>query len=176
MTTTVHRIVWDDAYIAASQRMLIGTRNWSTRVLYRWWGWWIPRIVIVGFIVWLIATGVKVAPISYAYFVGALLLNVFGELWIYRSLVRARAAHRNRGSTTIVTMSENGIDTSHPLGNSHLNWRAARSATVKADGVLLMLSSLAGLWLPDTALAEGGPDEVRRLVAASVSTMPTGRG
>lgn len=165
MTTTVHRIVWDDAYIAASQRMLIETRNWSTRILYKWWGWWIPRVLIAAYIVWLIASGAKVDSMSYAYFVGALLLNVFGELWIYRSLVRARSRHRNRGSTTTVTLSEGGIDTVHPLGKSHLNWKATHSTKVEADGVLLMLSSHAGLWLPDAALAEGTPDQVRQLVA-----------
>ena len=65
-------------------------------------------------------------------------------------------------------MSEDGIDTIHPLGNSHLNWKSAHSTTVNADGVLLMLSSHAGLWLPDVALAAGTPDQVRQLVAATV--------
>jgi hypothetical protein len=166
MTATLHKIVWDDTYIATSQRMLIETRSWSTRVLYRWWGWWIPRIVIVGILGWLIATGVKLDSMSYAYFVGALILNFFGELWIHRSLVRARGRHRNRGSTTTVTMSEDGIDTIHALGDSHLKWKAPRSIRVKQDGILLMVSSLAGLWLPDAALTEGTPAEVRQLVAA----------
>ena len=45
MMKTVHRIVWDDAYIAAAQRMVIDHQNWSLRIVYKWWAWWLPRIV-----------------------------------------------------------------------------------------------------------------------------------
>jgi hypothetical protein len=166
MTKTVHRIVWDDAYIAAAQRMIIDHQNWSLRVLYKWWAWWLPRIVIVGIIGWLTVTGVKFDWVFYGYLVGFLILSSFGEYWTHRSLARARARNRNRGSTSTVTLSSEGIDVVGALANSQLKWKAPRSITIKAGGVLLMTSNLLGLWLPDTALVEGTPDDVRQLIAA----------
>lgn len=155
MTKTVHRIVWDDAYIAAAQRMIIDQQNWSLRILYKWWPWWLPRIVIVSIIGSLAVTGVKFDWAFYAYIVGFLILSLFGEYCTHRSLARARARNRNRGSTSTVTLNSEGIDI---VG--------AVAIMVKADGVLLMTSNLLGLWLPDAAITEGTPDDVRKLIAA----------
>jgi hypothetical protein len=165
MTKTVHRIVWDDAYITASQRMVIDRQNWSMRIIYKWWGWWIPRVVVVAIIGGLALARVRFDRAFWAYMGGFLILSVFGEYWTHRSLARARARHRNRGSTTTVTMSDEGIEIVGALGSSQLKWKAPRSISVKPDGVLLMHSNLSGLWLPDAALAEGTPDDVRQLVA-----------
>lgn len=167
MTKTVHRIVWDDAYVAAAQRMMIDRQNWSLRVIYKWWAWWIPRVVVVVIIGGLAMARVVFEWAFYAYIGGFLLLSLFGEHWTRRSLARARARNRSRGSTTTVTMSDGGIDMVGGLGNSQLKWKAPRSITVKPDGVLLMHSNLSGLWLPDAALAEGTRDDVRQLIAVN---------
>jgi len=167
MIKTVHRIVWDDTYIAAAQQMMIDRQNWSLRVIYKWWGWWIPRVVVVVIIGGMAVAGVRFDGTFYAYIGGFLLLSLFGEYWTHRSLARARARNRNRGSTTTVSMSEGGIDMIGALSSSQLKWKAPRSISVKPDGVLLMMANLSGVWLPDAALAEGTPDDVRQLVAAN---------
>jgi hypothetical protein len=38
------------------------------------------------------------------------------------------------------------------------------------DGVLVKLSRASMVWLPDNALIEGSPDEVRRVLAAKVKS------
>jgi hypothetical protein len=119
MTKTVHRIVWDDTSIAAAQRAMIA-RDWFFRVIYlSWWAWWIPRVLLVAFIGWLIVAGVKVGSTVYGYLIGFLFLHAFGEYWAHRSLARARVWNRNRGSTTTVNMSDEGIEIVGALGSSH---------------------------------------------------------
>jgi YcxB-like protein len=170
MTKTVHRIAWDDAYLAAAQRAMIA-QNWFFRHIYlTWWTWWLPRVGIVGIVGWLAETGVKFDWSFYAFIAGFLLLTFFGEYWGRRSLARARARNRSRGSTTMVTMSDEGIEIVGALGSSRLKWKAPRSISVKPDGVLLMHSNLSGLWLPDSALAEGTRDDVRQLVSVNRSS------
>ncbi|MFP5229563.1 MAG: YcxB family protein [Acidobacteriota bacterium] len=162
----MHRLVWDDAYIAEAQRVMLA-QNRSFRLMYQtWWVWWIPRFVVLAVIGWLIVAGVKVGLSVYGYFIGFLFLHPFGEYWAHRSLARARARNRNRGSTTTVTMSDEGIDIVGALGSSKLKWKAPRSISVKPDGILLMHSNLTGLWLPGAALVEGTPDDVRQLLTA----------
>lgn len=165
MTKTVHRIVWNDAYIAAAQRLIIA-QNWSMRLMYQtWWVWWIPRVLLVAVFGWLFVAGVNVGLTVYGYLIGFLFLHAFGEYWARRSLARARARYRNRGSRTTVTMRDEGIDMVGALSSSQLKWNAPRSISVKPDGVLLMMSNLTGVWLPDAALAEGTPNDVRQLIA-----------
>jgi len=62
--------------------------------------------------------------------------------------------------------TDEAIDIVSALSKSQLTWKAPRSIVIKPDGVLLMISNVSGLWLPDAALAEGTPDDVRQLVAA----------
>ena len=64
-------------------------------------------------------------------------------------------------------MSDEGIDIAGAYGSSHLKWKGLHSQVVKPDGILILFSNISGLWLPDTALAEGTPGDVRELVAAN---------
>ena len=68
-------------------------------------------------------------------------------------------------------MDENGIDVEGAFGHSQLVWAAIRSPVIRSDGVILKLSSVGGMWLPDAALVEGSAPEVRQLLAAKVQVV-----
>jgi hypothetical protein len=65
-------------------------------------------------------------------------------------------------------MDANGIDTLGAFGNSHLKWAAVPKSSIYSNGVLVKLSRLSMLWLPDQCLFEGTPAEVRQLPADNV--------
>ncbi|MFL6600871.1 MAG: YcxB family protein [Steroidobacteraceae bacterium] len=65
-------------------------------------------------------------------------------------------------------MHDEGIDTSSALGNSHLKWTIMLQPAIFQDGVLIKLSRVNMIWLPDSALVEGSAADVRQLLAANV--------
>ena len=159
--------MWDDASIAAAQRIIIA-HNMALRLVYQtWWTWWLPRFAVIGIVGGLAAEGLNFHWNFYAFITAFLLLSVFGEYWAHRSLGHARARAKQKGSTTSITMSDEGIDIAGAYGSSHLKWKGLHSQVVKPDGILILFSNISGLWLPDTALAEGTPGDVRELVAAN---------
>jgi hypothetical protein len=169
---TVHQLLLSDEYIAESQRVQIA-QNRTLRFFYQtWWVWWIPRIILVGIIAFCLAIQLRWD----AGLIGGFLLFTFvGEHFGKRSLAKARSRMRAKGTTTTVSMDENGIDIASALGNSHLKWEALQLPVVKADGVLLKVTSAGGLWLPDRALVEGTPNDVRHLMSVKVGAPSCGR-
>ncbi len=162
---TVHRIVLTDEYIEEAQRLTIA-QNRTLRFMYQtWWVWWLPRVATAGFIVFLLIAGLALDAMVLGAF---LLLTFFGEFYLRRTLAKARNRTRAKGSTTTVTIDENGIDVVGALGSSHLKWAALLSPALTPDGVLLRASRLGGTWLPDKALVEGSATDVRRLLAANL--------
>jgi hypothetical protein len=100
---------------------------------------------------------------------GALLaLSFGGEASKRRSLAKARERVRNKGSTNSVTMDDQGIETSSAFGTSQLNWKIMLEPVIYPDGVLIKLSRVNMMWLPDKALVEGSPADVRQLLTANV--------
>jgi len=167
MTTmrTVHRIVLSDEYIAEAQRLTIA-QNRTLRLMYQtWWVWWLPRVVIVGLLGFLLIEKLTFDAVLLGAF---LVLSFFGELFSRRTLARARDRTRAKGSTTTLAMDENGIDAVGALGNTHLKWTAILPPAITPDGVLIRLSQLNGMWLPDKALVEGSPSDVRPLLNVNV--------
>jgi hypothetical protein len=49
-----------------------------------------------------------------------------------------------------------------------LKWVAVQEPVIYSNGVLIKLSRLSMLWLPDQCLIEGTPAEVRQLLAENV--------
>jgi hypothetical protein len=143
--------------------------DWNTtlRLLYQtWWVVWLPRLVLFACVV--SSPFVEVLrPV--AALCGALLVLSFGgEVLKRRGLAKARERVRTKGSTNTVTMDDQGIDTSSALGTSHLKWAIMLPPAIYPDGVLIKLSRVSMIWLPDQALVEGTPAEVRQLLAANV--------
>jgi len=83
-------------------------------------------------------------------------------------LAKARKKVRAKGTITTVSMNEQGVDMEGVNGNSHLKWSAMLQPTIYADGVLIKFSRSAMVWLPDQALIEGSPADVRSLLAENV--------
>ena len=96
------------------------------------------------------------------------LLTFIGPYHSRRTLAKARQRTRAKGSTTTITMDENGVDIDGALGHSRLKWAAMLPPVIRADGVLLKFSRMGGAWLPDTALVEGSAKEARQLLASNV--------
>ena len=94
-----------------------------------------------------------------------LLISVGGEWFGRRNLAKARKKMRFKGSTTTVSMDENGVDIVGETGNSHSKWSGMLVPAIYPHGVVIKFSRLAMVWLPDQALVEGSTVDVRTLLA-----------
>lgn len=160
---TVHKIVSTDEYAAEAQRLAIA-QNRVLKLMYQtWWTWWLPRVGMVGFIIFCVANHFDWSLT--AWFGGFLVLSIVGEWFGKRSLAKARNNRRFKGSTTTVSMDENGVDMTGEMGNSHSKWPGLLKSVSRPDGVLIQFSRLTWIWLPDSALVEGSAAEVRQLLA-----------
>jgi hypothetical protein len=160
---TTHRIVLTDEYIAEAQRLAIAQNKPLKFVYQTWWSWWLPRVALLGFLIFCLANHFDWS-VS-ATFGGFLVLSFVGE-WIgRRSLAKARAKTRFKGSTTMFSMDENGVDLVGEAGNSHSKWMLMLPPAISANGVLVRFTRLGWIWLPDQSLVEGSPDDVRKLLA-----------
>jgi hypothetical protein len=162
---TTHQIVLDEEYIAESQRLGIAQVT-ALRLMYQtWWFLWIPRVVLAGTIIYFLLND----SVWFAMFCGAVLAGSFlGQHLFQRNLAKGRRKFRAKGTTSTVSMDENGIDLLGAFGNSHLKWIAVLQPVIYANGVLIKLSRVSMLWLPDQSLIEGTPVDVRRLLAENV--------
>jgi hypothetical protein len=158
-----------DEYIAESQRLSIA-QNKTLKFLYQtWWAWWLPRLVSVVLIIVFYVLNLKSTAVLLGVFVS---FSFAGEWFGQRNLAKARQKVRTRGTTTTVSMSDQGVDIDGANGNSHLKWSALLQPVIYTDGVLIRLSRLAMLWLPDQALTDGSPGDVRNLLAENVKESP----
>jgi len=166
---TTHQIVLNEEYIAESQRLGIAQIT-ALRLMHQtWWFLWIPRGVIAGTIIYFLQNDC----VSFAVFCGVVLAGSFlGRYLFQRNLAKARRKFRAKGTTSTVSMDENGIDLLGALGNSHLKWLAVLQPAIYANGVLIKLSRVSMLWLPDRSLIEGAPVDVRKLLAENVKESP----
>jgi hypothetical protein len=161
---TLHRIVVTDEYIKNAQHLMIA-QNTTLRLIYQtWWIWWLPRVAIAGAMGFLLFEGYALET----WITSVFLLSTFlGEFLSRRTLAKARNRSKSKGSTTTVTMDENGVDIEGALGKSHLKWAALLPPAITPNGVFLRFSRLSGAWLPDEALVEGSANDVRQLLIAN---------
>jgi hypothetical protein len=100
---------------------------------------------------------------------GVILVVSFTGEWLgRRNLAKARNRVRGKGTTTTLSMDDQEIAIENANGNSHLKWSAMLQPAIYADGVLIKFSRLSMVWLPDQALIEGSPADVRKLLAENV--------
>jgi len=162
---TTHQILLSGEYIAESQRMAIA-QNRALRFLYQtWWAWWVPRFGMAAFIVFLLVERLQSPAVLMGVF---LVLSFVGEVFGRRGLAKARARVRMKGTTTTVSINEEGIDVAGAHGNSHTKWSAMLAPAVYPNGVVLKFNRMATLWLPDSALTGGTPDDVRQLLKENI--------
>jgi hypothetical protein len=158
--------VLTDGHIAEAQRLAIA-QNKTLKFIYQtWWAWWLPRIAMVGFIVYLLVNGFDWSLT--AMFGAFLVLSFFGEWLGRRGLAKARNRTRFKGSTTAVSMDENGVDLVAESGNSHSKWMLMLAPAIFPSGVMVRLTRHGWIWLPDEALIEGSAEDVRKLLAENV--------
>lgn len=163
---TTHRILVNDEYISVSQRLLIAQNRGWRLIFQAWWVRWLPRVVLLAFVV--TSFFVQILRPA-AVLCGVLLaLSFGGEAFKRRSLAKARERVREKGSTISVTMDDQAIETSTAFGASRLNWKIMLEPVIYPDGVLIKLSRVSMFWLPDAALVEGSPADVRELLATNV--------
>jgi hypothetical protein len=169
---TTHQIPLTDEYIAETQRLGIA-QNTALRLTHQtWWVTWSARFILAGAAItfWLVTDSVL-----YALFLLLMLgLSFLGNYMFQRSLVKARKNSRTKGTTSTVSMDENGIDLRGAFGNSHLKWVALLKPAIYPNGVLIKLSRFSMLWLPDESLSEGTPADVRQLLGQHVNETTPG--
>jgi hypothetical protein len=76
---------------------------------------------MVGFIIYFLLCHLES---SAALFGAFLAISLWGEWFGRRNLAKARKNVRAKGSTSVVSMNEQGVDTDGAFGNSHLKWPA----------------------------------------------------
>ncbi len=138
-----------------------------------WWVWWLPRVAMVGFIIFCVESHFDWSIT--AWFGAFLVLSFLGARVGRRNLTKARNKIRFKGSTTRVSMDESGVDLVGEAGNSHTKWSGILPPVVYPNGVLVKFSRFAGIWLPDRALVEGSPHDVRNLLARNIKDSETKR-
>jgi hypothetical protein len=163
---TKHQFVITDEYIAEAQRLSIA-QNKTLKFLYQtWWGWWLPRPIILGFIVYMFWSHDESGAALFGFF---LILSFVGEWLARRNLAKARNKVRTKNTTSMVTMDEQGVAIDGANGSSQLKWSAMLPPAIYHDGVLIKFSRLSMVWLPDKALTEGSVAEVRQLLSDHVT-------
>jgi hypothetical protein len=89
---TTHQFVMTDEYMAEAQRLCIA-QNKTLKFLYQtWWAWWLPRVVIVGLMIFL-----SDQPRIYCSVGIVLVLSFTGEWFGLRNLAKARKKVRAKG-------------------------------------------------------------------------------
>jgi len=165
---TTHQFVLTDEYVADAQRLMIA-QNKTLKLLYQtWWVWWLPRVVLAGVIIYCLSHHLESPAAVLGVF---LVIHFWGQWFGRRTMARARKNTRTKGSTTVVSMNDQGVDIDGAHGTSHLKWLAMLQPIICPQGVLIKFSRLAGLWLPDHALIEGLPADVRKLLAEKVKDL-----
>jgi membrane protein implicated in regulation of membrane protease activity len=168
---TTHKIVSTDGYIAEAQRLAIAQNKGLKFIYQTWWALWLPRVAMIAFIFFCVVNHFDWSLT--AIFVGFLVLSFLGEWLGRRGLAKARKTIRFKGSTTTVSMDENGVDVVGPVSNSHSKWAGLLKAVVHPNGVSIQVSRISWIWLPDQALVEGSPEDVRKLLAENVRERPS---
>jgi len=103
---------------------------------------------------------------AYTFLPVGLVVAVLVTLLRARQIQRIVAAARGGAS---VTLSEEGISTAMEDSQSRAEWSAYDHALRYGDGLMLMrMKNLPMLWLPDSSLVNGSPEEVASFVAKSL--------
>jgi hypothetical protein len=169
---TTHQILLTDEYIAQAQRLAISQNTVSRLMHQTWWFFWLQRLIFLGAAIFSWSFGDS----NFFLFFLALMfcLSFLSPFLSRRNLAKARRQFRAKGTTTTVSMDAAGIDMQGALGNSHLKWAAILKPAIYPNGVLIKLSRISMVWLPDQNLSEGSPADVRQLLAENVSVAPSG--
>jgi hypothetical protein len=167
---TTHQIVLTDEYIAEAQRLAIAQNTLLKLMHQTWWFYWVQRLIFLGAAIFFWSLGDS----NFFLFFLVLMycLSFLGPFLSRRNLAKARRQFRAKGTTTTVSMDAAGIDMQGALGNSHLKWAAMLNPAIYPNGVLIKLSRLSMVWLPDQNLSEGSPADVRQLLAENVNVAP----
>ena len=129
------------------------------------WAWWPPRVAMAGFIIYLVLYGFDWSiPATCALFFP---ISFLGEGLGRWRLAKIRKRLRSDDAIT-VSLDENGVDVVSTNSHSHSTWAAWAVPVVYPNGVLMKMSRLSGIWLPDNALIEGSPEDVRKLLSENV--------
>jgi len=164
---TTHRIEMTDAYLAQVQRLTI-SQNTLLRLTYqKHWVMGLGVVVAVAFTGFLYAQQLLSWPMGIPW-CGIIALMLLGFVLRPRALARARKRNSLRGSIVTCSLNESGLDTATPVSTSHLDWAAFAGVVTYPAGILFRLKSRGYLWLPDAALAEGMPSDVRELASAHI--------
>jgi hypothetical protein len=162
---TTHTVVITDEYLAEAQRVAIA-QNRTLRLLYQnRWVWWLPRIGLAAFLIFMIVNRYLEGIIIFG---GFLVLSFFGEIFGRRSLARGRGRNAMKGSTTTFSMDEQGLSVVGPNSAAEIRWPAVVRAITYPQGVVLRMQSGGFMWLPDQSLTEGSPEDLRQLLSKQV--------
>jgi hypothetical protein len=169
---TTHQILLTDKYIAEAQRLAIA-QNTVLRIMHQtWWFFWVQRLIFLGAATFFWSFGDSNFFLCFLALMFG--LSFLGPFLSRRNLAKARRQFRAKGTTTTVSMDAAGIDMQGAPGNSHLKWAAMLKPAIYSNGVLIKLSRLSIVWLPDQNLSEGAPEDVRQLLAENVNVAPSG--
>jgi len=165
-----HQITITDEYIETGQRIAIAQNKMLKFIYQTGWVHWILRALLAAIaLLFLLAQMESTAALVCI----ALIMSFVGD-WLGRqSLAKARQRVRFKGTVITVSMSDDGVDVAGASGNSHVVWPAILGTVIYPDGVLLKISRIVMIWLPDRGLIEGSAIEVRQLLAQKATESAT---
>ena len=167
---TAHQITITDEYIETGQRIAIA-QNKMLKFLYQTgWVHWIFRALLAAIALFFLLNQMESTA---ALVCIVLIMSLVGDWWGRQNLTKARQRVRFKGTVITVSMSDDGVDMAGASGNSHVVWPAILGTVIYPDGVLLKISRIVMIWLPDRGLIEGSAIEVRQLLAQKATESAT---
>ena len=171
---TTHGVEVTEKYLKEAQRLVL-SQNKTLRLMYLNRGlWWSALLVLLGAVIFLASMHALGSSLG-LFFGAAITIAALSQLLIPRSLAKARKRNPMKGSRVTVSMDETGVDSVTPVSNAHLQWAGVSAAIIYAGGVLLRMQTRTYLWLPDVALIQGSPGDVRGLLADHVKDRSSGK-
>jgi hypothetical protein len=157
-----YRIAVTEHYVMRAQQATLDRDAGSQlRARRKQWLRWAVRLGLAVLLVFMIRlhdwSGVALVALGLAGSFAAPLLA-------QRSLRKARQHAAQSPGELMISVDEQGIDAANSGARDRLPWSAFAGASVHPDGVLLNLQSRKWFWLPDAALTDGTPAQVRDLL------------
>jgi hypothetical protein len=162
-STMRYEIRIDEAYLAEGlrRRRKVGPSKYGRRLL--------KTVATVG-LMGLGFAGIIVHawPVTLfaAILAGVMLLSPRMDLWFYARKLKKTPYY---GSVATIDVDDDGYSYRTDTMSAQVSWRLMTAAHRMQDGFILFDTAGSCIWLPNSGLVEGTPEQVRRVLQAHVS-------
>jgi hypothetical protein len=160
-----YRVIADDVYLEALQRLSIRQVP-ALRFMYQTpWIWWGASVIYVLAIILVIYF--RIAWVALPMF-ALLLMSLYTPRHFAKTLARARGRSPLKDAAIHYSIDDSGLGETAPFSNLHIEWLGFSRFVEYPDGVLLELKTKRYIWLPDSAITAGTPTDFRRFLGERI--------